>query len=66
MELFYPDIAERLDFSKTKFLDKESFSHLVTGERRIPDFVARVVSKIGRSSQAPAVCDDRLLSAFEP
>jgi len=34
MELFFPDIAARLDFSRVTFLDKETFTDLPKGEQR--------------------------------
>ena len=47
MELFYPDIAARLDFGTVSFLDKERFTDLPEGVRREADLVAQVQTKTG-------------------
>lgn len=45
MQLFYPDVAARLDFTNTPFLDKETFTDLPEGARRDADLVAQVASR---------------------
>ena len=47
MELFYPNIAARLDFGTVSFLDKELFTDLPDGARREADLVAQVQTKQG-------------------
>ena len=42
LELFYPDVAARLDFATTHFLDKELFADRPDGPKREADVVARV------------------------
>ena len=42
IELFYPDVAARLDFDRVTFLDKELFTDLHEGSQREPDVIARV------------------------
>lgn len=39
LELFFPDVAGRLDFSRIRFLDKELFTDLPEGEQRDADLV---------------------------
>jgi len=41
MELFFPSVAARLDFSRVTFLDKETFTDISQGEQREADVVAR-------------------------
>ncbi len=41
LELFFPDVAARLDFSRVRFLDKEAFTDLPDGSRREADLVAQ-------------------------
>src|SRR4051794_13263012 len=48
MELFYPDIAARLDFTRVRFLDKETFTDLPQGDQREADLVAQVYTLDGQ------------------
>ena len=48
LELFYPDVAARLDFGRVTFLDKETFTDLPEGSRREADLVAQVYSLDGQ------------------
>ena len=48
MELFFPDVAVRLDFARTTFLDKETFTDLAGGEQREADLAAQVYSLDGQ------------------
>ena len=43
MELFFPEVANRLDFSRVTFLDKEVFTDLPQGKQREADLVAQVL-----------------------
>ena len=43
MELFFADIAARIDFSHVEFLDKEHFTDTQKGKHRYMDFVAKVM-----------------------
>lgn len=45
--LFYPDVAKRLDFSRVKFLDKETFTDIPEGEQRRSDLVVEVYTLEG-------------------
>jgi hypothetical protein len=47
LELFYPDVAAHLDFTRVTFLDKETFTDLPEGSQRTADLVARVYSVEG-------------------
>ena len=47
LELFYPEVAARLDFARTTFLDKETFTDLPEGSRREMDLVAQVYTLDG-------------------
>jgi hypothetical protein len=47
VELFYPDVAARLDFGRVTFLDKETFTDLPEGSRREADLVAQVYTHDG-------------------
>ena len=47
VELFFPQVAARLDFSRLTFLDKELFTDVPEGRRREPDLVAQVYSLAG-------------------
>ena len=47
VELFYPDVAAELDFSRVRFLDKETFTDLPDGARRTADLVAEVYTRSG-------------------
>jgi hypothetical protein len=47
MELFFPAVAARLDFSRVTFLDKEVFTDVPEGELRVPDVVAQVYTLDG-------------------
>jgi hypothetical protein len=47
MELFFPDVAARLDFARITFLDKELFTDLPEGEQRDADLVAEAYTVDG-------------------
>ena len=47
MELFFPDVAERLDFERVTFLDREMFTDLPEGSVREPDLVAQTYTRDG-------------------
>ncbi len=47
LELFYPDVAARLDFTTLEFLDKELFTDFPDGDVREADVVARVETHEG-------------------
>lgn len=47
MELFYADVAARLDFSRVTFIDKELFTDLPDGSQREADLVAQVYTLDG-------------------
>ena len=47
LTLFYPDVAERLDFETLKFLEKELFTDFPEGSRREADVVAEVKTHDG-------------------
>ena len=47
LELFYPDVAARLDFTTLEFLDKELFTDFPEGSVREADVVARVETHEG-------------------
>ncbi len=47
LELFYSDIALRLNFDRVTFLDKELFTDLPEGSQREPDVVAQVYTLDG-------------------
>ena len=47
-DLFYPDIAARLDFATVKWLDKEVFTDPPGGNQRTADLVAQVHTKNGQ------------------
>jgi hypothetical protein len=42
LELFFPDYAARLDFTRVAFSDKEVFKGFPDGQRREPDLVTHV------------------------
>src|SRR4051812_40936414 len=48
MELFFPNVAARLDFSRVTFLDKEMFTDLPRGDQREADLVAQVYTLEGQ------------------
>jgi hypothetical protein len=48
VELFYPDVAAELDFTRVRFLDKETFTDLPDGARRTADLVAEVYTRSGQ------------------
>jgi len=48
LELFYPDVAARLDFTTLEFLDKELFTDFPEGSVREADVVARVATHEGK------------------
>jgi hypothetical protein len=41
LELFFPEVAARLDFARVTFLDKEVFADVPEGSRRGLDLVRR-------------------------
>ncbi len=47
LELFFPELAARLEFSRVQFLDKELFTDFPEGSRREPDLVAQVTTLDG-------------------
>jgi hypothetical protein len=47
MELFFPNIAKRLNFQQIEFIDKELFTDPMQGNRREPDLVAKVNTNEG-------------------
>lgn len=47
MELFFADVAARLDFSQVTFLDKETFTDVPQGDQREADLVAQVYTLDG-------------------
>lgn len=47
LKLFYPDVAERLDFATLRFLEKELFTDFPEGSRREADIVAEVKTHDG-------------------
>ena len=47
IELFYPDVAERLDLTNISLRDKELFTDFTTGNRRELDVLAEVNTKDG-------------------
>ena len=47
LKLFYPDVAERLDFETLRFLEKELFTDFPEGSRREADIVAEVKTHDG-------------------
>jgi len=47
MELFFPTVAARLDFTQTTFLMQEVFTDIPTGEQRNVDLVAQVMTLDG-------------------
>ncbi len=48
MELFFPNVAARLDFSSVTFLDKEVFTDVPKGRERRLDLVAQVPTHDGK------------------
>jgi len=47
MELFFPTVAARLDFTQTTFLMQEVFTDIPTGEQRSVDLIAQVMTLDG-------------------
>ena len=47
MELFFPDVAVRLDFGRVRFLDKEVFTDLPEGRQREADNIIEVYTLKG-------------------
>jgi hypothetical protein len=47
LELFFPEVAARLDFTRVTFLDKEVFTDVPEGSRRELDLVAQVYTQDG-------------------
>ena len=47
MELFFPEVAARLDFARVTFLDRELFTDLPEGDVREPDLVAQTYTQDG-------------------
>ena len=48
MELFFPRVAARLDFTRVTFLDKELFTDLIEGDQREADLIAQVYTLDGQ------------------
>lgn len=48
LELFFPEVAARLDFQTLRFVDKEVFANVPEGAAREADVVARVESLEGK------------------
>lgn len=42
LTLFYPEVAKQLDFSRVRFLDKETFTDVPEGKQRESDLVAEI------------------------
>src|SRR5579862_3079888 len=49
MELFFPEVAARLDFSEVTFLMQEVFTDIPEGERRTLDLIAQVMTLEGEA-----------------
>lgn len=47
LELFYPDVASRLDYSRVTFLDREVFTDVPEGKSREPDVVVEAYTLDG-------------------
>jgi hypothetical protein len=47
MELFFPDVAERLDFQSQRLVDKELFTDFPEGRLREADVVAELQMREG-------------------
>lgn len=47
LELFFPDVAARLDFATQRLLDKEFFTDFPEGRRREADVVAELKTRAG-------------------
>jgi hypothetical protein len=47
LELFFPEVAARLDFDRVTFLDREMFTDLPEGSVREPDLVAQTTTLSG-------------------
>jgi len=47
LELFFPEVAARLDFETLRFVDKEVFANVPEGEVREADVVARLETREG-------------------
>ncbi len=47
VELFFPEVAERLDFSRIRLIEKEIFTDLPVGARREPDLLVEAYAKDG-------------------
>ena len=47
LELFFPEVAARLDFETLRFVDKEIFANVPEGEVRKADVVARLETRDG-------------------
>jgi len=50
INLLFPDVAEGLDLSKLRTLNKELFTHSSEGGRREPDVLVEIPNKNGRGS----------------
>ena len=48
LDLFLPELAQEIDAASVQFLDKETFTALPLGEKKILDVVARVETVSGR------------------
>jgi predicted transposase/invertase (TIGR01784 family) len=47
LELFFPEVAARLDFETLRFHDKEVFANVPAGRVREPDVVAQLQTRNG-------------------
>jgi hypothetical protein len=48
LQLFFPEVAARLDFTRVEFLDRELFTDIPEGSRREADVVAQVLTLDGQ------------------
>jgi hypothetical protein len=56
LELFYPDVAARLDFATLEFLDKELFTDFPECSVREADVAARVETPVRASMASNNAC----------
>lgn len=56
LELFFPDVAARLDFTWQRPLDKEFLTDLPQGRRREADVVAEVRHRLAGTQTRQGVC----------
>ena len=59
LELFYPDVAARLDFTTLEFLDKYMMNAAGSGVRRIMNSDARSMRHAHRTVQRVAFASER-------